>query len=253
VNPSLTAAPVAIVAATAGLTVYAAGHPRAQLFGSTICGTNSPSKLAITFDDGPNPAFTPKFLDLLERYHAHATFFFIGRFVRECPALVRETAARGHAIGSHTNTHPNLFWLSPARIKEELTGCNDAISDVTGAGPKWFRPPWGLRNPWVISAARALGQRTVMWSLITSDWRARSSDWLIPRMESIARHGRQLSAGSSNARARGDILCLHDGGHRGLNADRTPTLSALEYWLPRWRDLGFEFVTIDEAVGTPAP
>jgi peptidoglycan-N-acetylglucosamine deacetylase len=242
-------------AAAAGIAAYGAVYPRSQLFGATICRTNSPRKLALTFDDGPNPAITPKLLDLLDRFKARATFFVIGKHARECPDLLKETAARGHVIGNHTDAHPNLFWLKPDQITVELRCCNFSIVAATGAPPRWFRPPFGFRNPWVIPTARELNQRVVMWSLIPGDWMATSSEWLIPRMEPIAtRAQRNLSAstGSEGAASTGDILCLHDGGHRQLNADRLPTLAALEHWLPRWRDLGLEFVTIDDAVSTPA-
>jgi peptidoglycan/xylan/chitin deacetylase (PgdA/CDA1 family) len=245
-------APAALVAA-AGITAYGAVHPRAQIFGSTICRTNSPRKLAITFDDGPNPAITPKLLDLLDRYNARATFFLIGRFVRECPELVKETVARGHEVGNHTELHPNLFWLNPTKVLVELRLCHDAIRGALGTPPKWFRPPFGMRNPWVIPAARDLGCQTVMWTLIPGDWREKPAEWLISRMQPIATHAQNVSKnGSIAAHGTGDILCLHDGGHRELNADRTRTLAALEHWLPRWRDLGLEFVTINEAVRTPA-
>src|SRR5215470_13700371 len=104
-------------AALAGAaTAFAAAHPRSQLFGSTICRTASAKRLALTFDDGPNPAITPALLDLLDRYQAKATFFVIGRFVRECPGLSREIAARGHLLANHTQTHPNLFWMSPEAV-----------------------------------------------------------------------------------------------------------------------------------------
>jgi peptidoglycan/xylan/chitin deacetylase (PgdA/CDA1 family) len=250
-NPLLIAAPT-IVASAAGITAYGAAYPRAQLFGPTICRTNSPRKLAITFDDGPNPAITPKLLDLLDRYQARASFFLIGRFVRECPDVVREIAARGHAIGNHTETHPNLFLLGPAQIREELRRCNDAIFNVTSKLSHWFRPPFGFRNPWLAGAARDLNLRVVMWTLIPGDWRAKPTEWLIQRMQPIAtRAERNLK--SYAAPAIGDVLCLHDGNHRQLNGDRTHTLAALEHWLPRWRDLGLEFVTIAEAVRTPAP
>ena len=253
-NPWLLAAPAAITAA-AGVTAYGAAWPRAQLFGATICRTNAPRKLAITFDDGPNPAMTPKLLDLLEQHNAHATFFLIGRYVRECPELVREIAARGHAIGNHTETHPKLLFLGAAKIQAELRLCHHAITNVLGAPPKWFRPPFGLRNPWVGGEARELGMRLVMWTLSPGDWQAKSSEWLIPRMESIAEHARRHSAGSAAASktGAGDILCLHDGHHLQLNGDRSHTVAALEYWLPRWRDLGLEFVTMEEAVSPPAP
>jgi len=253
-NPWLIAAPPALAAAATGLAAYGAVHPRSQLFGSTLCRTNSPRKLALTFDDGPNPAITPKLLELLDRHKARATFFVIGKHARECPELLKETAARGHVIGNHTDAHPNLFWLKPDRITIELRCCNFSIIAATGAPPKWFRPPFGFRNLWVVPVARELNQRVVMWTLLPGDWRATSSEWLIPRMVSIAVHAKRnvAAASASGAAATGDILCLHDGSHRQLNADRLPTLAALEYWLPRWRDLGLEFVTIDEAVSAPA-
>ena len=107
-NPWLVEAP-AVVAAAAGIATYGAVYPRAQLFGKTVCRTNSPRKLAITFDDGPNPAITPRLLDLLDRYKAKATFFLIGRYVRECPELAKETIARGHSVGNHTEAAPKSF------------------------------------------------------------------------------------------------------------------------------------------------
>ncbi len=277
-NPFLISVPAAVIA-TGAVAAYGAAFPRAQLFGPTICRTNSPRKLAITFDDGPNPAITPKLLDLLDRYQAKATFFLIGRFVRECPDLVKETAARGHVLGNHTESHQNLFKLSPSQITVELRLCHSAITNALGSPPKWFRPPYGYRNPWVIPAASALGCRTVMWTLIPGDWKEKPTEWLIRRMQPIATHAqrrlngekqipsdrsRNLRSGNSAlgmtrkssenaASGTGDILCLHDGYHRQLNYDRTRTLAALEHWLPRWRDLGLEFVTIDQAVSTPAP
>ena len=252
-SPWILAAPTALAGVSA-LTAYGAAYPRAQLFGPTTCRTTSPRKLAITFDDGPNPAITPKLLDLLDRNNAHATFFLIGRYVRQCPDLMREISARGHAIGNHTETHPNLFLLGPAQIRDELQRCQDAIASALNARPTWFRPPWGLRNPWLAGAARELQLRTVMWTLIPGDWRAPSSEWLVGRMQPIASHASQVRQDSTQGHATptGDILCLHDGSHRGQNADRTRTLAALEYWLPRWRDLGLEFATIDQAVSTPA-
>jgi peptidoglycan/xylan/chitin deacetylase (PgdA/CDA1 family) len=246
VNTVLVAAPVAVTVA-AGVAAYGAAWPRAQLFGGTLCKTNSPRKLAITFDDGPNPAITPKLLDLLDRYNARATFFLIGHFVRECPDLVREISARGHAVGNHTETHASLLWLRPAEIYVELRLGRSAIADVLGAPPKWFRPPWGLRNPWLARVAREHDMRVVMWTLLPGDWCAKTDEWLIERMRPIAARAKRAKGNGT-----GDILCLHDGDHRHQDGDRTRTLAALEYWLPRWRDLGLEFVTIDDAVRAPA-
>src|SRR5712692_7652941 len=253
-NPWLVTLPAVVTTAAAGLAAYGAAYPRAQLFGRTTCRTNSPRKLAITFDDGPNPSITPKLLDLLDRYNAKATFFVIGRYVRECPELVQETVARGHEIGNHTELHPNLLWLNPTKVRVELRLCHDAIRGAIGTPPIWFRPPYGMRNPWVIPAARELGCRTVMWTLLPGDWQEKPAEWLIPRMQPIAQHAqRSLGNGSNAVAARmGDVICLHDGAHRELNGDRSRTIAALEHWLPRWRDLGLEFVTIGEAVSTPA-
>jgi peptidoglycan/xylan/chitin deacetylase (PgdA/CDA1 family) len=92
--------------------------------------------------------------------------------------------------------------------------------------------------------------RTVLWTLLPGDWKPRPLEELISNMQPIATHAQANLAPSSAAT--GDVLCLHDGGHRAQNADRTNTLKALEHWLPRWRDAGLEFVTIEEAVRAPA-
>jgi peptidoglycan/xylan/chitin deacetylase (PgdA/CDA1 family) len=251
VNPWLIATPVALTAAA--VTAYGAANPRSALFGPTVWRTTSPRKLAITFDDGPNPKITPEILQLLDRYEARVTFFMVGRFAQECPELVREIIVRGHAIGNHTATHVNLFWNTPSQIKQQMQRCNEAIGTITGMTPKWFRPPWGLRNPWVVSNAMGLSMRTVLWTLLPGDWRAKPASWLIERMEPIANRTQSASVPGNNVQAaHGDVLCLHDGDYRFLNADRRATVEALQYWLPRWRDLGLEFVTIDEAVSLPA-
>src|SRR5258708_32274464 len=96
-------------ALVAAVTSYGAVYPRSQLFGATICRTAAPLHLALTFDDGPNPAVTPQLLDLLDKYNARATFFMIGRFVRERPELARDVAVPGHFFANHPPTHPNPF------------------------------------------------------------------------------------------------------------------------------------------------
>ena len=251
-NPWLIGLPLTL-AATAAVTAYGAAHPRSQLFGPLIWRTNSRRSLAITFDDGPNPKITPELLNLLDRFHARASFFVIGRFARECPDLLHEIVQRGHTVGNHTLSHPNLFLRSARQIREELQQCNEAIFAATGASARWFRPPFGTRNPWVISEAQALGLDTVLWTLLPGDWRGKPSGWLIKRLEVIANHAQSAaSSGEISESGHGDILCLHDGNHRFLNGDRLATLAALQHWLPRWRDLGLEFVTINEAVNAPA-
>ncbi len=243
-GPVLGAASAA-VALGAGAWAYGGLYSQSQLFGPTVRRTASAKEFALTFDDGPNPAATPRLLDLLDQHKVRATFFLIGKNVRACPELARETAARGHQIGNHTETHPNLFWLTPARQREELEQCQSAIAEALGKAPVWMRPPFGGRSPFLNNIARQMGFHGVaMWSEIPGDWKPKPEKWLLARMAPIAEHMEQRGGDSKRG---GDILVLHDGDHRFLNADRNSTLQALAYWLPRWRDAGLEFVTIEEA------
>jgi peptidoglycan/xylan/chitin deacetylase (PgdA/CDA1 family) len=250
-NPWMIAIPSAVAAGIAGLTAYGAVHPRSQLFGHTVCNTPSPKLLALTFDDGPNHAVTPKLLDLLAKYNAKATFFLVGKFVNQCSALAKETAARGHLLGNHTQTHPNLFFCGPNETREELQRCTEAVHNATWEQPRWFRPPYGFRSPWLGEITQNLSLATAMWSLMPGDWRVKPHEWLIDRMKPIAAHAQQNlretnASSATSAPPAGDIICLHDGSHAALNGDRTATLAALAYWLPRWRDLGLQFVTMNE-------
>ena len=178
------------------------------------------------------------FRSLLDQHQLRATFFLIGRFVRACPELPREIAARGHTVGNHTDTHPNLIWLSRARITEELVRCQEAIADATGRdASRWMRPPYGFRGPQLQTVVRRQGfQGVVMWSVLAFDWKPQPASRLIERLRRVAKGSRS---------ARGEILVLHDGDHRALGGERDHILGALEFWLPRWRDAGLQFVTMD--------
>jgi len=235
--------PSAIAAGLAGLTAYGAVNSQAQLFGPTIWHTAAAKKLALTFDDGPNPSVTPQLLDLLAKHNAKATFFLVGKFVRECPDLAKEIASRGHVIGNHTDAHPNLFFCGPQETKDELVRCQEAIHRATWAAPRWFRPPFGYRSPWLIEIVHRHGMRTALWTHLPGDWRGKPAPWLIERLNPIAA-GVQASPHS----AIGPVLCLHDGDHRRQNGNREATIEALAHWLPRWRDLGLEFVTMGETI-----
>ena len=250
-DPWLIGIPAGIAVGLASVTAYGAVNPRAQVFGHTITATAQARKLAITFDDGPNPAITPKLLDLLDRHKAKATFFLVGKYVRESPGLAKETLARGHALGNHTETHPNLFFCGPEETRAELLRCNEAIGQATWEEPRWFRPPFGFRSPWLGRIAQSYRMRTVMWTLLPGDWRPKPADWLIERMAAIGERAEGMAGKtrSSGKAAQGDILCLHDGDYARPKADRKRTLQALEYWLPRWRDAGLEFVTIGQSLG----
>jgi peptidoglycan-N-acetylglucosamine deacetylase len=227
--------PAYAVAGTAcagtGLFAWAAMAPSAQLFGPTLRRTGSASKLALTFDDGPNPLITPVLLDLLDRHRAKATFFLIGRHVRAHPKLAKEIVERGHAVGNHTETHPSLTFLSRGRIGEELDRCDEAILATTGRRIAWMRPPYGFRGPQLNAVVRRRDHAVAMWSAMAYDWKPQPA-------ETVIRNLRRVEGG--------DIVLLHDADHREPQGDRRHTVAALEYWLPRWNDAGLRMVSLDE-------
>jgi len=226
-------------AAAAGIAAWGAVVPSSELFGPTVRHTASSRKIALTFDDGPNPAVTPLLLELFDRYSVRATFFLIGKFARACPELVKEISVRGHLVGNHTDTHANLFFLSRARIRGELARCQDAIAAASHSQPPlWMRPPYGYRSPLLRGEIRRAGMRgVVMWSKICWDWKPQPPARLIERLSRVARPDRP----------HGDIVVMHDGDHRALGGDRHHVVAALEHWLPRWRDAGSEFVTMESS------
>jgi peptidoglycan/xylan/chitin deacetylase (PgdA/CDA1 family) len=226
-------------AAAAGITAWGAVAPSSELFGPTLRHTASPRHVALTFDDGPNPAVTPRLLELFDNFSVRATFFLIGKFARACPELVKEISARGHLIGNHSDTHANLLLRSRAGIRNELARCQDAVAAATHAEPpRWMRPPYGYRSPLLRGEIRRAGmQGVVMWSKICWDWKPQPPERLIERLSLVARP----------EQPHGDIVVMHDGDHRALGGDRHHVAAALEHWLPRWRDAGMEFVTMDSS------
>src|SRR5262249_33503876 len=174
------------LAIATGTAAWAAFQPGSQLFGPTLVRLPSASNLAITFDDGPNPAATPAVLHLLHRHGVTATFFLIGQWARDCPTLVAEIAARGHAIGNHTDTHPNLVWLSIPRIRTELLRCQTTIEQIVGRRPRLVRPPYGYRAPQFKIAVEHSGlAHVVMWSALGRDWTQRGQRALVDRLRRV--------------------------------------------------------------------
>ena len=217
--------------AISSVLAWGAYHPASPLFGHTLHRLPSDGTIALTFDDGPNPAVTPRLLNLLARSNVRGTFFLIGRWARAYPSIVKDIVAAGHTIGNHTTTHPNLLWLSTARIVAELTECQHIVEDVVGIKPSMVRPPFGARGAQFSRAVRRSGlRRVVTWTLLGRDWSARGQQRLIAQLQ----------------RAKGgDIVVLHDGSFDAPGADRQATVRALEHWLPRWRDAGFELQPLD--------
>lgn len=230
---------VALAAAglLAGGAAYAALYPQSQLFGRVVVAGNDPNEIALTYDDGPNPAATERLLEVLAQHQVHATFFLIGDFVRQRPDLARAIAAGGHLIGNHTMTHPWLAWQSAVRIREELAGCNAALEDALGAPVRYFRPPHGARRPYVLRTARELGLTTIQWNVTCFDWNPDSAEII---------YGHAIRGISRNQRIRrASNVLLHDGGHLALNAPRLASVETTERLITRYKATGAKFVTVD--------
>ena len=194
--------------------------------------------MALTFDDGPNDPYTLKLLDVLSRHQVRATFFLIGRYVRQRPDIVREIAGRGHVIGNHTFSHPLLILESRKAIRGEIERCRQTIADALGEHSHLFRPPWGGRRPGTFRMVRELGLEPVMWNITGYDWKAPSAAWIEHRVREKIRGG--------------DVILLHDGAHAQFGADRSQTVEAVDRLLAPYRER-YEFVTIPHIMRDRAP
>lgn len=137
-----------------------------------LAGLGRAGHLALTFDDGPDPASTPQFLRVLHDLGWRATFFVLGEQVRRAPDLLAEIAAADHEIGLHGDRHRYLLARTPAAARDDLARGRDAVAGVLGHPPTWFRPPYGVLSGSGLHAARRLGLRPVLWSAWGRDWRA---------------------------------------------------------------------------------
>ncbi len=227
---AMTGAAGAVVAAATG---YQSMAPTGQWYGQTFVGLARGSRqIALTYDDGPNDPHTLRLLEVLAKHGAHATFFLIGRYVRQHPGIVREIAKAGHTIGNHTFTHPLLIFKSEAEIRRELSQCNAVLREALDREANIFRPPFGGRRPAVLRIARELGLEPVMWNVTAYDWNAPSAEAIEQKVTKRMRGG--------------DVILLHDGGHKQIGADRSQTVLATDHLLTRYKDEGREFVTVSE-------
>ncbi len=189
--------------------------------------------IALTFDDGPDPALTPRVLAILRRYRVHATFFEEGQRVAACPGLARAVVADGHGIGNHTLTHPYLTRRSRAQIQREIEGCDARLADVLRLRTHLFRPPRGQWNPTIFREARHDGDRIILWTVALEHHEART-----PRAMAL-RALRLIQPGG--------IVLLHDGGP----PSREATLKALPLLLDGLRARGYRCVTVPELLHIP--
>ncbi|HZD50959.1 MAG TPA: polysaccharide deacetylase family protein [Silvibacterium sp.] len=220
--------------AAGGFLTYAALSAGSQIFGRTLIANRNPNEIALTFDDGPNDPYTFQLLDILSQHQIRATFFMIGRFVRQRPDIVRAVHAAGHLIGNHTMTHPWLVLESPPRVRHELADCNAALEDILGEKIEYFRPPHGARRPDILSTASELGLTPVMWNVIGYDWK--------PGIEAATIQSHLEKGIDRNRRARrSSNIVLHDGGQAAIGQDRSATVDAVSALLPKLVASGASF------------
>jgi peptidoglycan/xylan/chitin deacetylase (PgdA/CDA1 family) len=186
--------------------------------------------VGLTFDDGPNPEATPAILDALGTAGVRATFFVLGRHADRWPQLVDRATREGHTIGNHGYYHRKLTWRPPAYVREDIALGAEAIERAGAARPGMFRAPHGQRNPWVTPIARALGQRTIGWTL--GVW-----DTALPGERVIADRVIRGAGG-------GSIVLLHDGDGYDPGGNRMQTARAIPLIVRGLRERGFSFATL---------
>lgn len=224
-------------AAVAALTL----RPANRWFGPVLAGLPADpaatgGALALTFDDGPDPLVTPGLLDLLAKHRARATFFCIGRRVEQHPQLVRAIAAAGHDVENHSWAHSAWFGFhGPARLRIDIARAQMAIADATGRAPVLFRPPFGVRTPWLEPVLAALGLHCTVWTARGYDTVAVDAQRAWSRIEARLRDGA--------------VVLLHDG--IAIHRRRHPVvvLEVVELLLARSAALGLRTVTLRSAHG----
>jgi cellulose synthase/poly-beta-1,6-N-acetylglucosamine synthase-like glycosyltransferase/peptidoglycan/xylan/chitin deacetylase (PgdA/CDA1 family) len=217
------------------------GGPVIDFTGGRPTSTAMPPKtIALTFDDGPDPAWTPKILDLLSKHHVPATFFVVGSEVARHPDLARRLAAEGHEIGVHTFTHPDLSVLPPWRRDLENSQTQLAVAYATGRSTSLLRPPYSSFPDALTDAdyatvreVGAQGYTTVLDDVDSEDWRR-------PGVDAIVHN-------ATPENTKGAIVLFHDAG-----GDRSQTVAALDRLIPRLQQDGYRFTTVTQALGLPA-
>ncbi len=228
----------ALLANHAGIT--AAGlWPRSRLLGANI--TRLPqaaaqrSEIALTFDDGPDPEVTPAVLDLLDACDMKASFFCVGTRAAQYPQLVREIILRGHSVENHSHCHPAAFsFYGVGRIEKEIRTAQQTLTALSGAAPRYFRAPAGLRNPMLDPALNALGLQLVSWTRRGFD--------------GVSKNGATVLARLTRDLAAGDILVLHDGQPPRTQNNVPVVLEVLPPLLRRLCDAGLHSVPLPHAL-----
>ena len=190
-------------------------------------------KVALTFDDGPNPRNTPRLLDLLDRKKVPATFCVLGNRVHGFGETSQRAHGEGHQIESHGYWHIPVPLLPSPILRREIRGTGDAIEKWTGRRPRFFRPPMGWFSHRCVRVIEEEGYQTVIGNIHPEDSRRRRPDTILENIH--------------NRMAPGSIIILHDGGWRA-SIDRTPTIEAVDRLIDDLGAAGYRFVTLEELV-----
>lgn len=206
-----------------------------RLFGFRVIkrGSKEVKAISLTFDDGPDPVYTPKLLDLLKEHQIKATFFVVGKNAEEHPEILRRMHEEGHAIGIHNYLHRTNWLMRPKTVAKHVLTTSQIIERVTGEKPKYYRPPWGILN--LFDFARKHEYQIVLWSMMAGDWKAKTgADKIRERM--CKRLGN------------GKIYLLHDCGRTfGADVDAPAnTIEALSHFIPYAIQQGYAFARVDE-------
>ncbi len=197
-------------------------------------------RLVLTFDDGPDPEWTPKVLDVLAEHDAHAVFFVTGTMASRYPELVQRMVDEGHEVGLHTFNHPDLSYQSRSRIDWELSQNQLALAGAAGIRTSLFRPPYSSFSDAMDNASWPVTEYIGSRGYITVVNNTDSEDWRRPGADEIIR--RATPKGHQGA-----IVLMHDSG-----GDRSQTVAALDRFLPELKAKGYEFANLTEALGVPS-
>lgn len=239
VGPSLWPWSIGALVANHALLTAIGLWPRSRLLGPNWtrlpAAAAARGEIALTFDDGPDPAVTPQVLDLLDAHGVRATFFCVGKNVARHPDLAREIVRRGHAVENHSNRHSWHFaFLGVGACTRELTAAQQAIIGVTGQAPLFFRAPAGLRSPLLDPALCRTGLRLASWT-------RRGFDTVERNPQTVSRRLLRNLRG-------GDILLVHDGNAARTADDKPVILEVLPSVLRAIRTAGLTPVTLRASV-----
>jgi peptidoglycan/xylan/chitin deacetylase (PgdA/CDA1 family) len=190
-------------------------RPLRSRFFPTLSGRGAPHRVALTFDDGPDRRGTPRILDALDRLGWRATFFMLGDMAQREPALAAEVVAAGHEVAVHGFRHRSHLVRTARDLRDDVARAVDAVALASGRAPRWFRPPYGSVTWATLSAARAAGLQTVLWTAWGRDWRPEATVDSV--VEDVAR---QLGPGAT--------VLLHDSDCTSAPGSFEVTAAALE-------------------------